>query len=115
RLLREIDGLSFSVSYTTRAARGQEQQGHDYFFVTPEEFVKCMQANEFLEHAVVFGNYYGTHRRFLDEAHAQGRDLVLDIDVQGAAQLKERLPEAVTVFILPPSRQVLEDRLRARS
>lgn len=115
RLLKELDGLSFSVSYTTRPPRGQEKPGQDYFYISREEFVKHMENNEFLEHAVVFGNYYGTHRRFLDEAVAEGRDLVLDIDVQGAAQLKERLPEAVTVFILPPSRPVLEARLRARS
>jgi guanylate kinase len=115
RLLKELDRLSFSVSYTTRPIRGSEKVGHDYFYIGREEFVKRMEDNEFLEHAVVFGNYYGTHRRFLDQAMEEGRDLVLDIDVQGAAQLKERLPEAVSVFILPPSRQVLEARLRARS
>ncbi|HZU26685.1 MAG TPA: guanylate kinase [Bryobacteraceae bacterium] len=115
RLLKELEGLSFSVSYTTRPIRGHEKPGHDYFYISREEFAKRLENKEFLEHAVVFGNYYGTHRRFLDEAVGSGRDLVLDIDVQGAAQLKERLPEAVTVFILPPSRQVLEERLRARS
>lgn len=79
------------------------------------EFEQRIALGEFLEHAEVFGNYYGTHRGALDEAIAQGKDLVLDIDVQGAGQLKSRLPEAVTIFVLAPSRQVLEQRLRARS
>jgi len=79
------------------------------------EFEQRIALGEFLECAEVFGNYYGTHRSALDEAIAQGKDLVLDIDVQGAGQLKGRLPEAVTIFILAPSRQVLEQRLRARS
>jgi len=79
------------------------------------EFEQRIALGEFLECAEVFGNYYGTHRSALDEAIAQGKDLVLDIDVQGAGQLKSRLPEAVTIFILAPSRQVLEQRLRARS
>lgn len=115
RVLKEIDSLIFSVSYTTRPPRGQEKPGSSYFYISKEEFQERLARGEFFEHAVVFGHYYGTHRRFLDMAVAEGRDLVLDIDVQGAAQLKERLPEAVTVFILPPSRQVLEERLRARS
>lgn len=115
RVLKEMDGLSFSVSYTTRPPRGQEKPGHSYFYISREEFQQRIARGEFLEHALVFGHYYGTHRSFLDRAVAEGRDLVLDIDVQGAAQLRERLPEAVTVFILPPSRQVLEERLRARS
>jgi guanylate kinase len=73
-----------------------------------------LERGEFLEHAEVFGNYYGTHRSILDKARAEGKDLVLDIDVQGARQLKDQIPEAVTVFILAPSRQILEQRLRAR-
>ena len=74
-----------------------------------------IRAGEFLEHADVFGNYYGTAKRFLDEARARGEDLLLDIDVQGAAQIKEKLPEAVSIFVLPPSREELERRLRRRS
>jgi guanylate kinase len=77
--------------------------------------VQKIALGEFLEHAEVFGNYYGTHRGALDEAITEGKDLVLDIDVQGAGQLKSKLPEAVTIFVLAPSRQVLEQRLRARS
>jgi len=104
----------FSVSYTTRAPRGAEIDGHSYHFVSRESFEAMLGRNEFLESAQVFGNYYGTHCGVLEEARARGIDLVLDIDVQGARQLKAKIPEAVTVFILPPSRQVLEQRLRVR-
>ena len=114
RLFASVPRLMFSVSYTTRSPRGCEKEGQNYRYVTREEF-ECRIANdEFLEWAQVFGNYYGTHRSILDEAHAAGRDLVLDIDVQGAAQLRNKIPEAVTIFILAPSRQILEHRLRAR-
>ncbi len=115
RLLAEVDGLSFSVSCTTRAPRGQEKPGQAYDFIDRLEFERRIFAGEFLEHAEVFGNYYGTHRSALEEAKASGKDLVLDIDVQGAAQLKERIPDAVTIFVLAPSRAILEQRLRARS
>jgi guanylate kinase len=115
RLLAEVPNLKFSVSYTTRAPRGHERQGVSYHFISRVEFEQKIALGEFMEHAEVFGNYYGTHRSALDEAMAQGKDLVLDIDVQGAGQLKRRLPEAVTIFILAPSRQVLEQRLRTRS
>jgi len=114
RLLAGVPGLTFSISYTTRPPRGNEVEGEDYHFISRAEFEECVARDEFLEHAQVFGNYYGTHRGVLETAHAQGLDLVLDIDVQGARQLKGKIPEAVTVFILPPSRQVLEQRLRAR-
>ena len=115
RLLADVPGLKFSVSYTTRAPRGQERSGESYHFISRAEFEERLARDEFLEHAEVFGNYYGTNRGTLDEAVAEGRDLVLDIDVQGAAQLKRKLPEAVTIFVLAPSRQILEQRLRARS
>src|SRR5262249_12656514 len=115
RLLKSDDRLMFSISYTTRKPRGQEENGQSYHFVTREDFEGMLARGEFLEHAEVFGNYYGTHRSILDQARAQGKDLVLDIDVQGARQLKYQIPEAVTVFILAPSRQILEQRLRARS
>ena len=105
----------FSVSYTTRTPRGAEIDGRGYHFVAREEFERMLACGEFLEWAQVFGNYYGTHRCILEEARKQGKDLVLDIDVQGARQLKAKIPAAVTVFILAPSRQVLEQRLRARS
>mgnify|MGYP000865765233 CR=1 FL=1 len=107
--------LAFSVSWTTRAPRGQEINGHDYHFVTREEFQAAIERNEFLEYAEVFGNYYGTHRSELDRAREQGADLVLDIDVQGARQLRSKFPDAVSIFILAPSREILEERLRARS
>ncbi len=115
RLLREVPGLLFSVSYTTRPPRGQEQNGREYFFVTSEEFESMIQRQELLEWAVVFGNYYGTARHFLDDARRSGNDLLLDIDVQGAAQVKKTIPGAASVFILPPSREILEWRLRHRS
>ncbi len=104
----------FSISYTTRKPRGLEVDGKDYCFVSRDEFEDMIARNEFLEWAQVFGNYYGTHRGILEAAQNQGRDLVLDIDVQGARQLKDQIPEAVSVFILPPSRQILEERLRSR-
>ena len=115
RLLEQDADLLFSVSYTTRAPRGHEEQGRDYRFVTREEFEASIARDEFLEWAEVFGNYYGTHRRWLDRAREEGKDLVLDIDVQGAGQLKTKVPDAVSVFILAPSRRELDARLRARS
>ena len=116
RLLDQMmDNLTFSVSYTTRKPRGSEIDGQAYRFIDRTEFERRIQAGEFLEFAEVFGNYYGTHADALGIAKEQGKDLVLDIDVQGAAQLKERIPDAVSIFVLPPSRAVLEQRLRARS
>src|SRR2546425_6296831 len=115
RLLKEVPRLAFSVSYTTRKPRRAERDGEDYHFISRQEFEERIARGEFLEHAEVFGNYYGTHRGALERAREEGKDLVLDIDVQGAAQLKKRFPEAVTIFVLAPSRQILEQRLRARS
>jgi guanylate kinase len=115
KLLERVRGLRFSVSYTTREPRGKERDGEDYFFVSREEFEARAAKHEFLEHAEVFGNYYGTHCSELDRASNDGVDLVLDIDVQGARQLKGRIPDAVSIFVLAPSREILEQRLRARS
>jgi guanylate kinase len=115
RLLANVAGLMFSISYTTRRPRGTEVEGQHYRFISREQFEEMIARNEFLEWAEVFGNYYGTHRGILEEARAQGKDLVLDIDVQGARQLHCQIPEAVSVFILAPSREILEQRLRARS
>jgi guanylate kinase len=115
RLLQRVPGLRFSVSYTTRAPRGNEQNGHEYHFISRAEFEERLARHEFLEWAEVFGNFYGTHVSELERAQAAGQDLVLDIDVKGARQLKEKIPGAVSIFILPPSREVLEQRLRARS
>jgi len=114
-MLRLVPGLQFSISYTTRRPRGSERNGVEYFFVPKEDFESMIQESEFLEYACVFGDYYGTARRFVTEAKNLGKDLLLDIDVQGAAQVKNSLPGAVSIFILPPSRQVLEQRLRRRS
>ncbi len=114
-LLKLVPGLDFSISYTTRPPRGSEQNGKQYHFVSREQFEQMIQHDEFLEHANVFGNYYGTSRRFLREAEEKGHDLLLDIDVQGAEQMKRRLPEAVSIFVLPPDRKTLEWRLRKRS
>ncbi len=115
RLLQRDPQLVFSVSFTTRPPRGVELEGKDYHYISREEFEKRLLNDEFLEHAEVFGNYYGTHRNILEKARSQGKDLVLDIDVQGARQLKDRLPDAVSIFILAPSRRELEERLRSRS
>jgi guanylate kinase len=115
-LLRLVPHLEFSISYTTRAPRGSEQNGREYFFVSREEFEKMLAAGEFLEHAQVFGNYYGTASRFLAEARARGNDLLLDIDVQGAAQVKAKIPQSSAgIFVLPPDRKTLEQRLKNRS
>jgi guanylate kinase len=115
KIRESVRNLEFSVSYTTRKPRGHEQDGNEYYFVTREEFEAMLAKDEFLEHADVFGNYYGTARRFLRQAEERGCDLLLDIDVQGAAQIKSKLPDAVSVFILPPNRSELEQRLRRRS
>lgn len=115
KLLKQVPGLTFSVSYTTRDPRGHERPGEGYHYISRQEFEERITRDEFLEYAEVFGNYYGTHRSVLDRARAQGLDLVLDIDVQGARQLKGRIPDAVSIFILAPSRDVLEQRLRDRS
>jgi guanylate kinase len=109
-----VTGLDFSISYTTRAPRGSEQNGREYFFVARSEFEDMIRKEEFLEHADVFGNYYGTARRFLREAQEHGDDLLLDIDVQGAEQIKRKIPEAASIFVLPPNREKLEWRLRNR-
>jgi guanylate kinase len=114
-LLKKVSNLEFSISYTTRAPRGSESNGRQYYFVSRSEFEKMIRAGEFLEHAEVFGNYYGTARRFLQDAEQNGRDLLLDIDVQGAAQIQQKLPDATSIFILPPNRRILEERLRKRS
>jgi guanylate kinase len=114
-LRRVVPQLEFSISYTTRPPRGSEQNGKEYFFVGREQFEEMISKDEFLEYAQVFGNYYGTARCFLQEAFARGNDLILDIDVQGAAQVKQKLPEAASIFVLPPSREELERRLRRRT
>ncbi|MGC2662252.1 MAG: guanylate kinase [Bryobacteraceae bacterium] len=115
RLLAMDPRLRFSVSYTTRRPRGNEQPGESYVYLNRQDFIDRIEMGEFLEYAEVFGNFYGTNRRVLDRAREEGKDLILDIDVQGARQLKGKISEAVTIFILAPSRDILEQRLRARS
>ena len=106
--------LRFSVSHTNRAPRSGELHGRDYFFVSEEEFRRLIDEDSFLEWAMVYGQYKGTSRGAVTELRAQGFDVLLDIDVQGALQVKKRLPEAHLIFILPPSYQELERRLRER-
>lgn len=113
-LMRRRPGLAFSVSCTTRKPRPGEHDGKDYHFIDREGFERLVEAGEFIEHANVFGNLYGTRKSVVEAALAEGRDLVLEIDWQGAKQVREHLPEAVQVFILPPSRAELEARLRKR-
>jgi guanylate kinase len=114
-LLAMTPRLDFSISYTTRPVRGSEQNGKQYYFVSRQDFEQMIADDEFLEHASLYGrDYYGTARRFLREAEEKGHDLLLDIDVQGAAQIKRKLPDAVSIFVLPPDRKTLEWRLRKR-
>ncbi|HEX7028357.1 MAG TPA: guanylate kinase [Gammaproteobacteria bacterium] len=103
-----------SVSHTTRLPRPGEEDGRDYHFVTPERFEEMVEAGAFLEHAEVFGNYYGTSEAVVETQLAAGHDVILEIDWQGAQQIRRLRPECVSIFILPPSRQVLEERLRGR-
>jgi len=112
----ELPGTMPSVSCTTRPRRATEATGKCYDFVTEAEFDAMVERGEFLEYARVFGkNSYGTPKKWLEESRNKGLDLVLEIDVQGAAQVKEKLPESIAIFILPPSRAELERRLRARA
>src|SRR5260370_28637941 len=113
-LFKMVRNLEFSISYTTRPPRGSEQSGKEYFFVSRPEFEAMIATDEFLEYAIYDGNYYGTARRFLHEAENRSNDLLLDIDVQGASKLKEKIPEAVSIFILPPDREKVEWRVRRR-
>ena len=114
-LMEREPRIRFSVSYTTRQARPNEIPGRDYHFVTMERFAEMAAHGEFLEHAQVFDNFYGTGVRAVEEALANGEQLLLEIDWQGAAQVRARLPEARSIFILPPSRGSLAERLKARS
>ncbi|HEX5483557.1 MAG TPA: guanylate kinase [Terriglobia bacterium] len=114
RLLRSVRGLEFSISYTTRAPRAREKDGKDYFFVSPARFKRMIEARDFVEWAKVYGNYYGTSRRQILEAQQSGRDILLDIDVQGHHKVRRSLPDALSVFLLPPSYQELRRRLERR-
>jgi guanylate kinase len=113
-LLQDHPNIRFSISYTTRQQRPNEKDAHDYHFVDKAEFERMVAAGEFLEHAQVFDNYYGTSRKAVEAQMTAGRDILLEIDWQGAAQVRQLMPEAVSIFILPPSREELERRLRNR-
>lgn len=114
--LLELPGTMLSISATTRPPRAKESEGKWYHFVSDEEFRGMVERGEFLEHACVFGKHsYGTPKKSLEEARARQLDLVLEIDVQGAEQVRRKLPESVAIFIVPPSREELEKRIRARN
>ena len=115
RVLKRVEDLRFSISYTTREPRGAEQHGVDYYFVSEEEFEAMRERDEFLECAEVHGHLYGTHEKPVEEMLSLGFDVMLDIDVQGAEQVRRRVPGAILIFIMPPSREVLDARLRARN
>ena len=114
-LMERTPTLAFSISHTTRKPRPTEQEGRDYHFTDQETFRRMIAEDAFLEYASVFDNLYGTGRAGVEAALARGQDLLLEIDWQGAQQVREHLPEAIDVFILPPSRAALEERLRGRA
>ena len=113
-VLRMVLGLRFSISYTTRSPRGSERDGVEYYFVPESRFRELIERGEFLEWAEVYGNYYGTPQRCIDEALARKEDVLLDVDVQGARTIRTKRPSAIAVFILPPSFAVLRERLERR-
>lgn len=113
-LLEAEPEMRLSVSYTTRAARPGEVDGRDYHFVTPPVFERMLEAGEFLESAVIYGNRYGTSQKWIERERAEGRDVLLEIDWQGAQQVRRLMRQVVSIFILPPSPEVLESRLRER-
>ena len=115
RVLQTMPNVKFSVSYTTRKPRRTEKNGEDYFFIGDSEFQELVRSNDLLEDAKVHGYYYGTSKKYVDDLLEQGYDVLLDIDVQGAEIIRSKREEAVGVFILPPSYQVLRDRLHSRS
>lgn len=114
RLLNDYEEFVFSVSMTTRAPREGEVDGKDYFFVTKEKFEEEIEKDGFVEHATYCGNYYGTPKAYVEEQIKKGKSVILDIEVQGAMQIKEKYPDALMVFVIPPSIEVLLKRLRAR-
>ncbi len=113
-LCERLEDVVMAVSHTTRPPRPGEVDGVDYHFVSREQFERMVRAGEFLEHAEVFGNHYGTSRQAVEKELAAGRDVILEIDWQGARQVREKMPEALSIFILPPSREALRERLTQR-
>jgi guanylate kinase len=114
KVLESLPGLRFSVSYTTRAPRGSERDGIEYHFVDKSEFERLVESGELLEYAEVYGNYYGTSRECVDATLAGGDDLLLDVDVQGARSIRQKRPDSIAIFVLPPSFRVLRERLESR-
>lgn len=114
QIFKEQPSLTYSVSVTSRYPREGEVDGVNYFFVRPEKFLEMVENNEFLEWAKVYSNYYGTPRKFVEQALEQGKNVVLEIDIQGSLQVQKSFPEAVFIFILPPSLAELESRIRGR-
>jgi len=115
RVLKTVPGLAFSVSYTTRAPRGTEQDGREYFFVDEVAFSAMIGRGEFLEWADVYGHLYGTHALQVASERAEGHDIILEIDVQGAESIRHKVLDAISIFILPPSFELLRNRLVARA
>lgn len=113
--LESITDLAVSISHTTRSPRSGERDGRDYHFVSASEFQKLIESEALFEHAKVFGNFYGTSKRAVEAQLASGIDVILEIDWQGAAQVRQIAPEAVSIFILPPTREVLRERLIERN
>jgi guanylate kinase len=113
-LLEAEPAVRLSVSYTTRPARPGEVDGRDYHFIAPPVFERMLEAGEFLESAVIYGNRYGTSQKWIERERAQGHDVLLEIDWQGAQQVRRLMREVVSIFILPPTPEVLESRLRGR-
>lgn len=114
RVLQQEPRLKFSVSHTTRAVRPGECQGEQYIFVSEKEFKKLVRKQAFLEYARVYGHYYGTNKRFVESVLEAGNDVLLDIDVQGARQVKRQAPDSLMIFIFPPSLDALRQRLKSR-
>lgn len=114
-LMEYTNALTTSVSYTTRPQRTGEEDGEDYFFIDKQTFDSMREAGDFLEYAEVFGNFYGTSKKSLEEALDEGNDVILEIDWQGATQVKESFPNSTSIFILPPSRKALLERLKNRA
>ncbi|HEY0347363.1 MAG TPA: guanylate kinase, partial [Pyrinomonadaceae bacterium] len=114
RVLKTVPGVSYSVSYTTRAPRGSEENGREYFFVDEPGFREMIERGEFLEWANVYGHLYGTSSAQVERERAAGRDIILEIDVQGAESIRNKVADSVSIFILPPSFELLRDRLVAR-
>jgi guanylate kinase len=113
-ILAQVDNIQASISHTTRACRPGEQDGINYHFVAQQQFVSMIEDNAFLEHAEVFGNFYGTSQDWVEKTLSQGSDVILEIDWQGAEQIRSKFADSRSIFILPPSKQALQERLNGR-